>query len=618
MSRIRRVVNSLSDAISEQARASGVDRSRSLLTYCVSPFATLCMLTAMVLNRIVIFASSRRIKQLPSLSRVILRSLAIYLIWKAAYGIFVSMRVYEDSRLDQLLWPSPYYQFDRHTFKDRTFLGLSYSADYYETDVKKDGVTYTFQGPSTAILKPFFLGMCISQVIETFVAVTSGTKPYIESSLTLFEYSISFQEVQGPNQRPPVELLRIALIPLANHLDIHILGLLGLLQYRLIPSTVIGLYSLYICFHLFIDGRIFYAPFSVIVGYLPHLISFAIVVVSLSIYLLAGIFRGTFNDLTITTILNNLESINISLSDDFYTALGNLGSILLNATSNENYVTEAPPINLPIGTYIDHELAGIESCGYGVEVAYSPEMLPQPDDTQQDEWLMMKRLQSTRRLLNAVGTRVSKLFHKDKPVIIEPPVQPEEPEVDLDLLDPEQVADCYPDLITHYRLSETDSSRDYNPEKDESGDNDLDDDDYDDDSAEQISFANIQALVNPSTADEMAENRVFGYHMQHYDEPATRLTRSNFSKYYNDELQLLDLLREKARERLHHMHNHGPPEDSLGTCVICHENSRQIIVWPCKCLSICESCRVSLYVRKFNTCVCCRSKVESYSKVYVP
>ncbi|GMF13980.1 unnamed protein product [[Candida] boidinii] len=67
-----------------------------------------------------------------------------------------------------------------------------------------------------------------------------------------------------------------------------------------------------------------------------------------------------------------------------------------------------------------------------------------------------------------------------------------------------------------------------------------------------------------------------------------------------------------------HYENEFDDELNLGDCVICHTNSRQIILWPCKCLSICEGCRVSLVIRGFNECVCCRRKVEGYSKVYIP
>ncbi|XBW37247.1 hypothetical protein QEN19_002830 [Hanseniaspora menglaensis] len=56
-------------------------------------------------------------------------------------------------------------------------------------------------------------------------------------------------------------------------------------------------------------------------------------------------------------------------------------------------------------------------------------------------------------------------------------------------------------------------------------------------------------------------------------------------------------------------------EDFSSDCVICTANKRAIILWPCKCLAICEDCRISLSVKKFDHCPCCRTKIRGYSKI---
>lgn len=53
-------------------------------------------------------------------------------------------------------------------------------------------------------------------------------------------------------------------------------------------------------------------------------------------------------------------------------------------------------------------------------------------------------------------------------------------------------------------------------------------------------------------------------------------------------------------------------------CVVCQSNPRTILAWPCRCLSICEECRVSLAMNNFATCVCCRQEVMGFSRLYVP
>ncbi|KAI9649614.1 hypothetical protein NHQ30_002195 [Ciborinia camelliae] len=60
------------------------------------------------------------------------------------------------------------------------------------------------------------------------------------------------------------------------------------------------------------------------------------------------------------------------------------------------------------------------------------------------------------------------------------------------------------------------------------------------------------------------------------------------------------------------MGEHGPQ------CVVCQTSPRSVILWPCRCLSICDDCRITLAMNNFDKCVCCRRDVISYSKVFVP
>ena len=51
---------------------------------------------------------------------------------------------------------------------------------------------------------------------------------------------------------------------------------------------------------------------------------------------------------------------------------------------------------------------------------------------------------------------------------------------------------------------------------------------------------------------------------------------------------------------------------------VCQSSPRSIIVWPCRCLSLCDDCRVTLAMNNFDKCVCCRRDVVSFSRVFVP
>jgi len=53
-------------------------------------------------------------------------------------------------------------------------------------------------------------------------------------------------------------------------------------------------------------------------------------------------------------------------------------------------------------------------------------------------------------------------------------------------------------------------------------------------------------------------------------------------------------------------------------CVVCQTAPRTIMAWPCRCLSLCEDCRVSLAMNNFGNCVCCRQEVVGFSRLFVP
>ncbi|KAL6881513.1 hypothetical protein J3F83DRAFT_722566 [Trichoderma novae-zelandiae] len=62
----------------------------------------------------------------------------------------------------------------------------------------------------------------------------------------------------------------------------------------------------------------------------------------------------------------------------------------------------------------------------------------------------------------------------------------------------------------------------------------------------------------------------------------------------------------------------SPAEGESPPCVVCQCSPRTVIVWPCRCLSLCDDCRVSLAMNNFDKCVCCRRDVMSFSRIYVP
>lgn len=62
----------------------------------------------------------------------------------------------------------------------------------------------------------------------------------------------------------------------------------------------------------------------------------------------------------------------------------------------------------------------------------------------------------------------------------------------------------------------------------------------------------------------------------------------------------------------------GASTSSESLCVVCQSQARTIITWPCRCLCVCEDCRVSLALNNFDKCVTCRREVNGFVRLWVP
>lgn len=63
------------------------------------------------------------------------------------------------------------------------------------------------------------------------------------------------------------------------------------------------------------------------------------------------------------------------------------------------------------------------------------------------------------------------------------------------------------------------------------------------------------------------------------------------------------------------------PNRSITTpslCCVCWAEQRNVILYPCRCLSLCDGCRESLADKGFDKCPTCRSQVEGYMLIYIP
>jgi len=155
-------------------------------------------------------------------------------------------------------------------------------------------------------------------------------------------------------------------------------------------------------------------------------------------------------------------------------------------------------------------------------------------------------------------------------------------------------------------------------------------------------FAHLAELLDQRTLESKSEARLLASHLR----SAGPLTRSRYNKgVEKDQMRLLhpnaaQLSPEEEEDILEQIilsrRANAPRQmassaggaswtqgaEGLGAegpqCVVCHSSPRTILVWPCRCLSLCDECRVSLAMNNFGSCVCCRRDVVAFSKLYVP
>ncbi|KAM0716143.1 hypothetical protein Q7P37_008657 [Cladosporium fusiforme] len=151
----------------------------------------------------------------------------------------------------------------------------------------------------------------------------------------------------------------------------------------------------------------------------------------------------------------------------------------------------------------------------------------------------------------------------------------------------------------------------------------------------------LSRLLNPQSTTEREEARLLSYSLQ-ADRPMTRaqfrrttdrqrteLLRNSNTAYSSADEEARDLecfilaqrskARSKATQSSGSWENGGAGMGEGGPqCVVCQSSPRTVLVWPCGCLSMCDDCRVGLATRNHTKCICCRTDVAAYSRLYVP
>lgn len=114
-----------------------------------------------------------------------------------------------------------------------------------------------------------------------------------------------------------------------------------------------------------------------------------------------------------------------------------------------------------------------------------------------------------------------------------------------------------------------------------------------------------------------------------------RLTRSEYAKLCHDELVSEILMEQRfspclllestdnninnntnTNTNIEKFANESDDEIDVNLiCPVCHLHPRNIVLWPCGCLALCNSCRLKFGHRAISQCVSCDKTVDGYTKV---
>lgn len=567
----------------------GVESIKELTYYLLSSYAIASFITALILNRIVIMASLRSTANrvvLPVWSRLVLHLSAIIPLFYTLlqvlcqYGMIEKLKPLEFS-----------------TFLSRTFACYAWS-----------------------------------NCVETFVASTTNTLPLEESDYSIFELSILFYSLKKNKQAslPLQGYLPDCMMATLGRLLVHVVELFQCRKYRLFGSTILNGAGVG---HFIYKVRYYglgSLPVATRYRNFPKIFSLFLIMMSASIYSLAYLVRlDPFGnngldpqELQFYSFMRNWwEHLNCTGEEEFSCVVVKLATLLCmgRESMSKGVLREFSHINAPSGIHRSYVISGylnsISTIPEDIENKYREGIITMHPGTSNAPGLV-KRFKICIMLIK----HFFNFFRKSKvPEIRQEPLKK----------DPNRYVTekNYAKFLSKPQLSQSKTVFDNNqyllPEEDLSGD-------YIPDQSDELEVEtdtefggddeDLEKILAPDSIDNLQEDLTWYISMwsilKSTVHTGTMLTRRKYAALEPQKI-LTDVVLERTASRTGaNADDDDDDMDSTFACVVCKTNSRNVVLWPCKCFAICESCRISLGLRGFNSCVCCRREVHGYSKLH--
>ncbi|CUS22878.1 LAQU0S07e02168g1_1 [Lachancea quebecensis] len=562
--------------------------------YFFSNYAIGCFVTAMVLNRIVAMASLRsssHVARLPLWSRLFFHACAIVAL---VYNVTLTLRPFADEK--------PFV--DTHRY-----FALTYGV------------------------------ICFSHCIETFVTTTTNLKPMEEFDYSIFELSMHFYALTRSNPHPE-DFIPDCLMALLGRLIIHSVELMNKRDRRLLLSTILNIGHLVYLTHRVYTLGTDSLPLLVRYRHLPKFLALFCTAVSLVCYALACIARMSpfspseeaydTSDLQFHSFINNwYATLNCTGEEEFTSTLIKLAIMICNPEQTKRFGLhrELSQLKQPGEIHKSFFVSG-----------YNSKWQSMPHDTVEDgitkpgRTVWQRKVTAIRDLLVALFRRLKATFGKSSTDHVNEDFS-EGCKKNLNDFVSERnyikFLSLAPDLNSNriksndlkYLLPEDDFSADYLASDEECSEEFPEEFGSEDEESElgDVPLTDLIVPPNSSMSTRMGNTHdmkwfysmwsILSCELQH----DKRLTRSQYS-----ELNEPGILHEVMMERITETGLKTEAKDKSErdmACVVCKTNARNIVLWPCKCFALCEECRVSLGLRGFKTCICCRTDVRGYSKI---
>ncbi|CAD6639844.1 HN1_G0019430.mRNA.1.CDS.1 [Saccharomyces cerevisiae] len=461
-----------------------------------------------------------------------------------------------------------------------------------------------------------FYAFAYSYCVETIFTIMRNSSPLEGTDYSLFELSIQFYTMTNNNTKlldSPDYIIDCSMAILSRIL-IHLVEIFRLRNYRLLFSTIMNL-----CHICYLGIRVKQGgwkslPFSVKFRHFPKLFSVSIICLSLLIFKLSclirwdpfGKSRNSCELLQFYPLSRNWKKyLNYTGEEDFSAMATKFALLLCSGTElmEKGIRREFPAINIP-----DNVNEKFFISGYLNELSKPYKENTSISFPKNNSSLLKRRffLMFPKSIIWIMKKLVGQVFfgfrdNKDEDI------PDNDPSKMLKITKTNSLNDSagHKEDIELELLNTSDDeySEDYEPSEVESL-GDSDEENLEEDSL--IFNETRDALLDLFSSEDNEVHTDYNWIMS----TSRILQQKLLSDKTLTRASILDTKLSEVDETF------GTESDFDLSCAVCKVNERNTVLWPCRCFAICEDCRISLGLRGFSTCVCCRSKVHGYCKVH--